>query len=600
MQKRLFGILASIAVIVAACGGATTSTAPTAPAASTAPGQSAAPVESAAPSAADLAADQILKIDLGQEPPTLDPNKAQDSTSIAVLHALNRGLRVLRQGPQDRPGAGHGAADRVGGCEDPDLHPEGRLKYSNGDPIVAGDFVYGMKRLVDPRTAAPYSYVLCEIVGRRRLSLGHGSARSRPRRDARHRAALDKLGVSAPDDKTVVVQLTKPATYFLSVAGAVDRGRRSRRSGSRARTRPRPPTTSAPARSSSPSWDHNSQIVLKPNPNWSGDEADPDRDRHADRRRAGPGASAPTRRARSTWSSGRRPRTSSGSRPTRPSADQVVEIPGSRDRRTTTTTTASIPGRSARSRGAPTEGVPDDEQGLPDRADPGDRQEGASSTRRSPASARSPTASSCRASPAISETINPYPFNLDDAKAHMDTALAALGVSSAADLGKLKFGFNTGAGHEPRVAFLAEAWRQAFGLETEQIGSEFSVFLTQRTAGMYDISPATPGAPTTRMRTTSSGTVHLRWRQQQQPVLQHGLRRPDRPGGRRARPGQAGGALQAGAEDPHRTTRRILPLRYTVVTNEVQPYVGGLEIDARPTRWMPGDVFSETSTIKKH
>ena len=58
------------------------------------------------------------------------------------------------------------------------------------------------------------------------------------------------------------------------------------------------------------------------------------------------------------------------------------------------------------------------------------------------------------------------------------TALAALGVASAADLGKLKFGFNSGAGHEPRVAFLAEAWRQAFGLETEQIGSDFSVFLT--------------------------------------------------------------------------------------------------------------------------
>ena len=37
-------------------------------------------------------------------------------------------------------------------------------------------------------------------------------------------------------------------------------------------------------------WDHNSQIVLKPNPNWYGDEADTDRDRHDDDRRAGPGA----------------------------------------------------------------------------------------------------------------------------------------------------------------------------------------------------------------------------------------------------------------------------------------------------------------------
>ena len=33
---------------------------------------------------------------------------------------------------------------------------------------------------------------------------------------------------------------------------------------------PRPPITSAPGRSSSTTWDHNSQIVLKPNPNWAG------------------------------------------------------------------------------------------------------------------------------------------------------------------------------------------------------------------------------------------------------------------------------------------------------------------------------------------
>ena len=33
-----------------------------------------------------------------------------------------------------------------------------------------------------------------------------------------------------------------------------------------------------------------------------------------------------------------------------------------------------------------------------------------------------------------------------------------------------------------RVAFLAQAWSDAFGLQTEQIGSEFGVFLSQRTA----------------------------------------------------------------------------------------------------------------------
>ena len=36
-------------------------------------------------------------------------------------------------------------------------------KYSNGDPIVAADLVYSWKRLADPRTAAPYSYVIAEV-----------------------------------------------------------------------------------------------------------------------------------------------------------------------------------------------------------------------------------------------------------------------------------------------------------------------------------------------------------------------------------------------------------------------------------------------------
>jgi oligopeptide transport system substrate-binding protein len=90
--------------------------------------------------------------------------------------------------------------------------------------------------------------------------------------------------------------------------------------------------------------------------------------------------------------------------------------------------------------------------------------------------------------PGYDESINPYPYNLDSAKAHMATALEELGFASAAEIAPLKFGFNTGAGHEPRVAFMAEAWRQAFGLETEQIGTDFSVLLTQRREGEYDIA----------------------------------------------------------------------------------------------------------------
>ena len=98
----------------------------------------------------------------------------------------------------------------------------------------------------------------------------------------------------------------------------------------------------------------------------------------------------------------------------------------------------------------------------------------------------------------------PYPYDPAAAQESMALALQELGYASAADIPPLRFGFNTGAGHEPRVAFLAQAWEEAFGLETEQIGSEFGVFLTQRTAGEYDLAPQRLGRRLPALRTTRS------------------------------------------------------------------------------------------------
>ena len=87
------------------------------------PRASAAPVEIAGRRARPTSpTDQILKIDLGQEPPTLDPNKAQDSTSIAVLHALNRGLVYFDKDLKIVPALAECAAERLGRRQDPDLH----------------------------------------------------------------------------------------------------------------------------------------------------------------------------------------------------------------------------------------------------------------------------------------------------------------------------------------------------------------------------------------------------------------------------------------------------------------------------------------------
>ncbi len=138
MQKRLFGIVASIAVIAAACGGASTSSAPASqpaasqPAASTGTSSTA---PSSAPSGGALAADQVLHVSLGAEDPdTLDPSKASTSTDIGVLHALNRGLIYFDKDLNPVPSLADGAADHLGRRPDLHVHPPRRREVQQRRP----------------------------------------------------------------------------------------------------------------------------------------------------------------------------------------------------------------------------------------------------------------------------------------------------------------------------------------------------------------------------------------------------------------------------------------------------------------------------------
>jgi oligopeptide transport system substrate-binding protein len=596
MQKRLFGILASIAVIVAACGGATTSSAPSAPAVSTAPGQSAAPVESAAPSAADLAPDQVLHIDLGQEPPTLDPNKAQDSTSIAVLHALNRGLVFFDKDLKIQPELAQALPTVSADAKTLTFTLKDGLKYSNGDPIVAGDFVYGIKRTIDPRTAAPYAYVLCEIAGADAL-LGAANGcgtKEAPTADADIEAALKNVGVSAPDDKTVVINLSKPATYFTSVMAlwiAVPvqekwiTGKDATEAGNY--------VGSGPFILSE--WKHSSNIVLKPNPNWSGDvkptltEIDMS-------------MTTEPAQGQAAYEAGELDMVLTPNEDIqRVKADptlgpQVVDIPllsityytynNGIDPKTLKpfakcSDLKACPTMNKDFRIALTQAI--DKKAFIDATFSG--LGGVANSFVMPGI------------PGYQEDLDPYPFDLDSAKAHMATALQAIGVSSAADLGKLKFGFNSGAGHEPRVAFLAEAWRTAFGLETEQIGSDFSVFLTQRTAGDYQIARDGWGADYPHANNQlglfvcGGGNNDVQYCNPDFDALM----------------AQAAGeadqdkqvALYNQAQKILMDDAAFLPLRFAVATFEVQPYVGGLQVTPSDAQ-LPGDLFYETIYIKNH
>jgi oligopeptide transport system substrate-binding protein len=208
--------------------------------------------------------EQVLHLNMSQEPQFLDPQQATDSISIQVLRSISHPLVYYNEGLELVPGL----------ADSWEVSPDGQTitfhlgahKYSDGSDIVADDFVTGFRRLGDPRVASGYSYVLDPVVGFADLQGAD------PDSDEAVEAALENFGVEAPDPQTFVVHLARPAAYFAYIAAL---------------------WLTAPVRddfvfteaegyvSSGPmmmeEWNHQSNIVLVPNPNWNGDEVAIDR-----------------------------------------------------------------------------------------------------------------------------------------------------------------------------------------------------------------------------------------------------------------------------------------------------------------------------------
>jgi len=86
------------------------------------------------------------------------------------------------------------------------------LTYSDGSPLTSENFRYAVERNCDPNTAGQYQSITFEIVGCADF------AGSDPTDQAAYDAAKAALGVTAPDERTLVLDFTQPAPYYATVA----------------------------------------------------------------------------------------------------------------------------------------------------------------------------------------------------------------------------------------------------------------------------------------------------------------------------------------------------------------------------------------------
>jgi oligopeptide transport system substrate-binding protein len=574
MQRRLPGVLLCIAVVVAACESATVSVAPPA---TNEPGMSA---EASTVAASGLAAEQILRVVLPGEPATLDPTLAA-GPEVAVIRGLHRPLVDLDEHSQVIPALAESWA----------VSPDARTltfslrdaKYSNGDPILAADLVYSWRRLADPRIAAPYSYAIADVVGGPELL---AMLEADLPTDAEIEAALNNLGVEAPDDRTFIVHLNGPATYFLTAMTLWVFGPLQESWITQANA-----TDPANYVSSGPfildTWSHDREIILKPNTYWYG-QVRPTVTEIRMSIFGEPGQAQAAYEANEI---------------------DLVITPNEDVQRV-----RNDPVLGAAYREFPVLAINYyafnnfQDPTLASFADPGPTANKAFRTALIQAIDKAAMIDATYGGlgrvansfimpgiPGHQPDLDPYPYDLDAARAQMDDAVTEMGVSSAKQLGTVKIGYGSGLGREPQVAFLAEAWRQAFGLETDQIVGDPSVFVAERGLGAYDISAAGWSADFPHAHNQLSGVFTCRGAnnvaQYCNPVFDRHLARA----AAEADPDEQLAILEE-AETLLMEDAAFLPIVFLVTPYEAKPWVSGLTVTPLDGT-SPGSWFYETIRI---
>jgi oligopeptide transport system substrate-binding protein len=138
------------------------------------------------------------------EPLTWDPAKAGDSGSANVLAQVFEGLTAFDADSHVQPAL----ADSWQASDDGrqlTFHLRPGIAFSEGTPITPQNVVDSWLRLIDPETPSPLVSLLSDVSGATDYQQGSVGA--------------DGVGIHAQGDQ-VVVDLRRPATYFLSVTAS--------------------------------------------------------------------------------------------------------------------------------------------------------------------------------------------------------------------------------------------------------------------------------------------------------------------------------------------------------------------------------------------
>jgi len=136
------------------------------------------------------------------DPETLDQHKTSTVVEARILRDLYEGLVVYDAAAKIIPGV----------AESWEVSDDGTVytfklrddaRWSNGDPVVAADFVFSLQRIMTPETGAKYANILYPIRNAEAINKGEMEP--------------GELGVKALDEHTLEITLAQSTPFFLEL-----------------------------------------------------------------------------------------------------------------------------------------------------------------------------------------------------------------------------------------------------------------------------------------------------------------------------------------------------------------------------------------------
>lgn len=147
-------------------------------------------------------AEMVLHRGNSGEPQTLDQSQTSIDIEAFIVKDLYEGLTVYDANGKIVPGA----AESWTVSDDGTVYTfkiRDNAKWSDGSPVVAEDFIFSMRRVEDPKTAAGYANILYPIKNAEPINKGT--------------VPVDQLGMKAINDKTLEITLERPTPFFIEL-----------------------------------------------------------------------------------------------------------------------------------------------------------------------------------------------------------------------------------------------------------------------------------------------------------------------------------------------------------------------------------------------